>query len=59
MLDHDGDGVISYQELVAAIQDCWKQGRAVAARNSVEAADALSRVSAALRADKVGGARAG
>lgn len=52
-MDQDISKSLSYHELVHHIQECWKQGKAIAARNSAEATDALSKVSAAMRNDKV------
>lgn len=55
MLDYDGDVAVSYDELVAAVRECWAAGRAVSGRGEggsiVEAV--LGRVASFLRSQRV------
>ncbi len=58
MLDYDGDVAVSYDELVAAVRECWAAGRAVSGRGEggsiVEAV--LGRVANFLRSQRVSSA---
>lgn len=53
MLDYDGDARVSYEELVAAIRECWGVGSAVANRESRELEALLGRMAAYLRGQAV------
>ncbi|GAX77102.1 hypothetical protein CEUSTIGMA_g4548.t1 [Chlamydomonas eustigma] len=53
MMDADGDGSVSYKELVQCINECHIVHQAIIARDKQEVIDTLIKVSIGLRKDKV------
>lgn len=59
MMDGDGDGAVTFKEMVAALRECWATSQAVLARDKAEGVEALARAALYLKREKVGGGGSG
>lgn len=55
MMDTNNDGLISYNELAAAVRECAATARAVAAKKSMELIKAMRQISELFRQQRVRG----
>ena len=53
MMDTDGDGAVTFKEMVAALRECWATSQAVLAKDRAEGVEVLARAALYLKREKV------